>query len=248
MDATNVTGAALLIGNARYEATFGSLRTPLNDIENLGDRFRAIGFETYVVPDADRTCMGMALSQFGKVVASLPEKSSVFFYFAGHGLQRSGENFLIPIDARGSDEAELLWSCVRLTDVLAAFCGRADQQKWIALDACRSNRIPSLTRDGVAGLAGDSAGRYEGVRETTVLYATEPGQVALDGASHGSSPFCRGLLDALTDPGQPLPLLTARVTQFVCRVTNEMQVPWGTGNLRALRPFVPTQKILVLDL
>ena len=233
-----MSGAALLIGNARYGPNFGALKTPVSDIHNLGDRLHSLRFETYIVPDADRANMVGVISQFGRVVENLSPKASVFFYFAGHGLQRDGENYLVPVDAHGSDQAEVLWSCLRLSELLQVFCGRGDIQKLLALDACRSNRIPSTLRDGVAGLAGSSASRYEGVKETFVLYATEPGYVAQDGATKGTSPFCRGLLRAFEQPYEPIHSLAAKVTEFVCMDTDDMQVPWATGTLRYVRPFI----------
>lgn len=233
----SMAGAALLIGNASYSSVFPPLKTPGNDIENLGDRMRDLGFDTIVVHDADRATMTGVLARFREEVELLPLGTSVFVYFAGHGFQRQGENYLVPVDA--TDPAALAWSCVTLSDILTNLCWRSDQQKIIALDACRSNRLPSGTRDGEGGLAGISTGRYETVKETVVLYATEPGQVASDGAVRGSSPFCRGLLKALEDPHQPISLLTAHVTDFVCQATGDMQTPWSTGTLRRVRPFVP---------
>lgn len=237
MGRNSMVGAALLIGNASYSSVFPPLKTPGNDIENLGDRMRDLGFDTFVVHDADRATMTGVLARFREHVELLPLGASVFIYFAGHGFQRQGENYLVPVDA--TDPAALTWSCVTLSDILTTLCWRSDQQKIIALDACRSNRLPSATRDGEGGLAGISTGRYETVKETVVLYAAEAGQVAFDGAVRGSSPFCRGLLKALEDPHQPISLLTAHVTDFVCQATGDMQTPWSTGTLRRVRPFVP---------
>jgi hypothetical protein len=234
-------GAALLIGNTRYQSqsVFGSLRTPSSDIETLGDEMKALGFDTYVVHDADRATIGSVLDQFRDVVARLPERASVYVHFAGHGMQRGGENYIVPVDAHGVSEANVLFSCIRLSEVMDILCWRDDQQKLIVLDACRSNHVPSAMRGEVAGLAGESPDRYERVNETFVLYATSAGQMAADGAQYGNSPLCLGIRDALKTPNVPIALLAAHVTEFVYRITGKVQLPWGTGNLCHLWPFVP---------
>lgn len=233
-------GAAILIANTRYRSTsiFSSLRTPHDDAENLGDRLRALDFDTYVVHDATRATLTGVIAQFKTVIEALPERVPVFVYFAGHGLQRRGENYLVPVDANGSTHTEVELACVRLSEIMNLLGGRKDQQKLIALDACRTNRIPSATRNGSSGLAGQSPQQYEDVHQTQVLYATEPGHLASDGSEVGSSPFCRGLLEALKTPHVPIPLMAAQVTNFVFEQTREMQTPWSTGNLRHLWPFV----------
>ncbi|MBX9802496.1 MAG: caspase family protein [Caulobacteraceae bacterium] len=234
-------GAALLFGNTKYriQSVFGPLRTPANDVETLGDEFKALGFETYVVHDADRAVMGTALAQFREVIAKLPKRASVYVHFAGHGMQRGGENYLVPVDASGVSEADVLFSCIRLSEVMDALCWRDDQQKLIVLDACRSHHVPSTTRGEVAGLAGESPDRYERVNETFVFYATPAGRMAADGAQYGNSPFCLGIREALKTPGLPIAVLAAHATDFVYRMTDKVQRPWGTGNLCHLWPFVP---------
>ena len=231
-------GAALLIGNTRYSGPFPSLQTPGSDVANLGDRLTEIGFETLVSRDATRAEMATAIGRFQSVLERLPPNSSGFVYFAGHGLQRGGENYLVPVDAMGGSVAEALWSCLRLSEIMDALCWRNDQQKWLAIDACRTNELPSGTRDGISGLSGESVRRYERIRETTVLYATEPGHVAQDGGGYGSSPFCRGLLDALKDPYRSVRELTLHATQYVCEATGDMQTPWETACITRKRPFV----------
>lgn len=235
-------GAALLIGNRRYrrESLFAPLSTPHSDVEMLGDALRSVNFDTYVVHDADRATMTGVLAQFADRIHKLPPASSVFVYFAGHGMQRAGENYLVPVDAAGSGENEVLLSCVRLSDLLDLLCGREDQQKFIALDACRSNYVPAAMRGSVAGLAGESPNRYENVHETFVHYATAAGRFALDGAAYGSSPYARGLLEHIRSPELHIASLAARVNAFVYRATDKVQQPWGTGNLRQEWPFIPT--------
>lgn len=231
-------GAALLIGNTDYRGPFPRLRTPLSDIENLGDRFHDLGFQTFIVPNANRQVLGSCIAQFRDVLEALPPGANAFVYFAGHGIQRGGENYLVPIDAAGQNQNEVLWSCFRLSELMGALCWREDQQKLIAIDACRTNQLPSDTRSGAVGLAGESTRRYEAVRETEILYATEPDHVAQDGAAYGSSPFCRGLLDALKQPHRSVRELSVHVTDFVCDAMQDMQRPWASGTVRRNRPFV----------
>ena len=231
-------GVALLIGNAMYLGpSFPRLRTPPSDVVNLDMRLRELGFETLVCENATATEMATAFGQFSTMLERLPPGANAFFYFAGHGLQHGGENYLVPIDAVGSGKA-ILWSCKRLSDLLDGLCWRDDQQKWFAIDACRTNDLPSDTRNGIVGLAGESVRRYDRVKQTTVLHAAAPGHAANDGGAHGSSPFCRGILDALADPHRSPRELSLHVADYVSRATQEMQTPWETSCVTRLAPFV----------
>lgn len=232
-------GVALLIGNAAYQdaSLFPRLRTPVSDVANLQERLDALGFETLRYDNATHRDMTAALGRFAEMLEREPPHGHVFVYYAGHGVQRGGENYLVPVDAAGGGSA-VLWSCVRLSEMLDGLCWRDDQHKWFAIDACRTNALPGETRDGMVGLAGESVQRYERVRQTTVLHATAPGHVAQDGGGYGSSPFCRGILDALQQPHRSVRELSLHVTGYVSRVTQDMQTPWETSCAARMTPFV----------
>lgn len=235
-----MAGAALLIGNTTYRepSLFPSLSTPGNDVSALYDRMEALGFDTYIVTDATRRVMGEVISQFREVVAQLPARANVLVHFAGHGMQKDGDNYLVPVDAQGSNELAVLSSCFRLSEVMHALCWRDDHQKLFTIDACRVHRVPSGARSGVLGLAGESPDRFGDVEETMVFYSTASGKTAADGAEYGFSPFCLGLLDALKTPDLPIYALAAHTTGFVRQLRSE-QRPAAYGMLSNLWPFAP---------
>jgi len=222
-------GAALLIGNSRYE-TLPPLHTPAGDVDYLGERLREIGFETIVVRDARAGTLNQSISTFRETVDSLPPESRVLLYFAGHGVQDSGENYLLPIDV-DPPRAGGSWALrsLSLSALLTQVCWRGDQQKLIALDACRVSGIPSTTRNGDRGLVEAHPNSHRHVHETMIMFAAAPGEVASDGGSAGTSPFCRALWSALERPYRPLGAIGAEVARLV-RAQEGHQVPWVHHN------------------
>ncbi len=222
-------GAALLIGNSRYK-TLPPLHTPVGDVDYLGARLREIGFNTTVVHDAGFARLSHSVSTFRETVVGLPPESRVMLYFAGHGIQYSGENYLLPIDVDpprvGGSWAMLSLS---LSTVLTQICWRSDQQKLIALDACRVSGIPSTTRNGDRGLVEAQPNSHRHVHETMIMFAAAPGEVAGDGSDTGTSPFCRALWAALERPCRPLGAIGAEVARQV-RAQEVHQVPWVHHN------------------
>lgn len=234
-----MNGAAFLIGNMAY-SHLPPLRTPVSDVRTLGDRLEAMGFATSVLENVGATEMNSRISAFRAHLGRMPPNGSVLFYFAGHGAQCDGENFLLPTDASPiNDEWRL--NSLTLSSLLGWLCWRKDQQKLIVLDACRTNGIPSATRTGAIGLSGVSTSNYENVHETMILYAARPGQVALDGAAVGSSPLCRGMLDGFERADDTLVNIVPRIAMRVEDYTAAQQDAWYTGNLKRLadRPFWP---------
>ena len=234
-----IRGAAFLIGNSTYKP-LPPLATPVSDIDVLSYRLEALNFETYVVPNATFTMMNLLIAQFRERVRALPSNTSVMFYFAGHGVQSGGENFLLPVDTQPPTDGEWRFRAVELSAVLEALCWRRDQQKLIAIDACRTNGVGSSTRSAGVGLTGVSTDRYSGMHETMILFAARPGQVALDGGALGASPFCRAMLGAFEQPHRPLNALAPDITLRVEDYTNGHQEPWNTNNMKRMHaaPFV----------
>lgn len=232
-----MNGAAFLIGNMAY-ADLPPLRTPVSDVRTLGDRLEEMGFATSVLENVGATEMNSRISAFRAYLGKMPPNGSVLFYFAGHGAQCDGENFLLPTDASPiNDEWRL--NSLTLSSLLGWLCWRKDQQKLIVLDACRTNGIPSATRTGALGLSGVSTSNYADVHETMILYAARPGQVALDGGAIGSSPLCRGMLDGFERADDTLVNIVPRIAVRVDEYTAAQQDAWYTGNLKRLadRPF-----------
>jgi len=227
--------AALLIANSRYEG-LPPLATPLSDGRCLAERLDHLGFDTTLVEDVDMRGLNRSISEFRSKVDRLPTNSSVLFYFAGHGNQSDGENYLMPVDFDPTVSGGWRLHSLTLSILMEELCWRTDQQKLIALDACRTNGITSVHRSDALGLCGVSKERYHDVHETMILYAAGAGQVARDGGYAGSSPFCRALLDALSGDGEPLVTLVPKISRNVRGYTGGEQTPWSLGNMIELAP------------
>lgn len=220
--ATAAQRIALVIGNGAYAVE--KLQNPTNDAELVADALRRAKFETIVVKDASKAQMDAAI---GKFVGSLKGADSVaLIYYAGHGLQWQGRNFLVPIGANISRPEELEWQAIEMDRVLAAM-GNAGAGIGIAFfDACRNNPFPAFARSGARGLAPIPATK----RDFFVAYATAPGDVAIDGDG-ANSPFAEALANAIVVPGQDLGDTFKLIALSVRTRTNSRQVPFSTSSV-----------------
>ena len=128
---------ALVIGNGDYEG-MGKLANPTNDAEDMGETLSILGFDVEVVTDAGLEKMEEAVLRFRDKLAEAPESVGVFFY-AGHGVQSGGENYLIPVDARINSESLLRARAVPLQFVLDSLKEAHNKVNIVILDACRDN-------------------------------------------------------------------------------------------------------------
>jgi hypothetical protein len=227
--------AALVIANSRYRG-LPPLGTPLSDGRILAERLGDLDFDTTLVEDVDMNAMFRSISEFRAKVDRLPPNSSVLFYFAGHGNQSGGENYLMPVDFDPTITGGWKLHSLTLSVLMEELCWRSDQQKLIALDACRTNGIKSAYRSDAMGLCGVSKERYDDIHETVILYAAGAGKVARDGGDNGSSPFCRAMLDTLRGEGEPLVTLVPKISRAVRNYTGGEQTPWSLGNMIELAP------------
>jgi uncharacterized caspase-like protein len=183
---------ALVIGNGAYQNT-ASLSNPVNDAEDMAIALRAVGFEVIVEKNVDKRSLEIATARFGRVAQ---EADAALFYYAGHGIQYRGSNYLMPIDARLEDEFSINSELTRIEDALFAL-SNARAVRIMILDACRNNplsdrlNLRAMSRDVVAtrGLA-----RIETARGMIIAYATQANQVAADGTGRNSPLqvlFCR---------------------------------------------------------
>lgn len=227
------TRIALIIANANYAAA-GRLTNPLHDAQMVAAAAQRAGFATTIVNDANLDAFQQALRAFG---ASANGAEAAMVYYAGHGIEGRGQNWLIPVDALLDNENTLALEAVSLDQVVAAIGGA----RWriIVLDACRNNPFGrtwrSSTRAVTRGLAA-----VQDVDDMLVLYAAAPGQTATDGAG-GNSPFALSLARRLVEPGLPIQLLGNNVRDDVLRSTNGAQRPFLSASMSArLYYLVPT--------
>jgi len=213
---------ALVIGNATYQNS-PRLGNPRNDASDLADALKRVSFDVVLEQDLDKRGMERAIAQFAR---DARDADAALFYYAGHGLQHRGLNYLMPIDAKLEDEFSLNFEMARLEDVLLSL-GQARGVKILVLDACRNNplveRLAAVasTRDFVPtrGLA-----QLDAVRGMIVAYATQADHVAADGSGR-NSPFTAALVKQINEPGLEIGTLFRRVASDVNRMTGGRQLP-----------------------
>ena len=218
---------ALVIGNAAYEH-IDPLRTPGNDAAGMEAALGRLGFEVVLGKDLDRGGFYDTLGEFDE--ASRGADVTLLFY-AGHGLQVQGKNWLAPVDARLGSRLDLRRGAVELDTVLEHMRGT---KKLVCLDACRNNPLAGdLARSmGVSRAAATSRGlaRVQSGSGTLIGYATAPDDVAADGEGR-HSPFTEALLAHIETPGLSVNDMFGEVSGAVSRATGGKQVPWSHSSL-----------------
>jgi hypothetical protein len=211
---------ALVIGNSAYSGS-ARLPNPVNDARAMSERLRGMGFKVTEVIDANRARLVSALSQFNRSAAQAD--LSLLFY-AGHGVQILGTNYMLPIDFDQSDVAQATIQGVSLNSVVEQFM--PGKTKLVFLDACRDNPLArSDNRSVTRGLAPINA-----AQGTLISYATKDGQVAADGVGQRNSPFTKALLEHLSDP-EDIAVVLRKVREKVMASTGGKQQPWEYGSL-----------------
>jgi formylglycine-generating enzyme required for sulfatase activity len=225
---------ALVIGNGAYPAA--PLRNPPNDARAFADKLAAITptFDVTVAIDVGRDAMEDALEAFE---LKLGDCDTALLFFAGHGLQVKGLNYLMPVDADIRQEIHLRRRAFQLNEVLDIMSRRVRTSSLVILDACRNN---PFARSLAAGLPDEERGWFvvrSGLAEVRaasgsfIAFATAPDNVALDG-SGDNSPFTSALLSHMTNPDQSISDAMIAVRQDVLRLTGGHQEPWDQSSLR----------------
>ena len=174
---------------------------------------------------------------FRRYEPKLSAYSAVLIFYAGHGIQIKGENYLLPVDTLDPESVEKLTErAIKLNDVISRFASR-DRQTFIFLDACRNSPLGSGT-----GGAGDGLAQVEVGENSFIAFATQPGNVTVDG-SGSNSPFTSALLQSLEFPGLSISDMMIRVRNETERLTLGKQVPWDQSNLREQFYFTEQQVI-----
>jgi hypothetical protein len=214
---------ALVIGNADYRS-LGKLANPANDAKAMAATLKRLGFAVIEKTNADRTQMSDAIDEFG---SKLQAGGVGLFFFAGHGMQVRGQNFLMPVEANPRSEVEVQGKAINATYVLEHMAEARNRVNILVLDACRNNPLQhSAFRSLTRGLA--VVGRAPG--GTIIAYATAPDAVAEDGDEKNGL-YTSELLKHLETPGLKVEDVFKRVTAGVRTRSNGQQVPWTTGSL-----------------
>lgn len=211
------TRHALLIGNSRYEVAT-PLRNPENDIEIVGAALEKSGFAVTRLANAKANDTLAAVDAFVANLAAA-ENPVVMVYFAGHGVQLAGENYLLPVDAKLGSEEELRSVALSLGDLTRRLDAVKSRLQIVVLDSCRDNPFEQ-TRGLRRGLA-DAPERLGRI----VAFSTSPGNVATDGET-GASPYAAALAESVTIPGLSIEGVFKRVRATVQERTGGKQEPW----------------------
>ena len=211
---------ALVIGNASYKDA--PLRNPVNDANDMAAELKQMGFTVMLRINAGPREMRAAIREFSQ---SLRKGGVGLFYFAGHGVQSKGKNFLIPVNADIREEFELEDEAVDANRVLAGMEEAGNRVNIVILDACRNNPFARSWRSAASGLAQMSA-----PAGSFVAFATAPGSVAADGTGRNGL-FTENLLRSLREPDTDIDRVFTRVTAGVARTTANKQVPWKSSSL-----------------
>lgn len=210
---------ALVIGNAAYPGV-GALRNPVHDATDMAAKLRTLGFEVMLRTDLRQKEMLRALTEFGERIQ--PGSEALFFY-AGHGMQVRGRNFLIPVDADIRSESSVSSEAVDMDQLLDKLTPA--RLSMVILDACRNNPFERSIRGGGQGLA-----QINAPTGTLIAYATAPGKVAADGEGRNGR-YTEELLAAIDIPGIKVEDVFKRVRAHVVRKSNDAQTPWESSSL-----------------
>ncbi|WP_046868087.1 caspase family protein [Microvirga massiliensis] len=208
---------ALVIGNTSYKHA-PALPNPRNDAQDMAAVLRRLGFEVVDGLDLDQRGMAKALAQFAR---SVQEADAALVFYAGHGLQYQGQNFLVPVDAELKDDVSVYYETTKLDDVVVAL-NRARGVQILILDACRDNPLAARLK-GSDGFRSQGLAKVGG-RGMIVAYATQANDVAMDGVGR-NSPFTGALLQEIEEPGVEVGELFRRVAARVNAQTQGRQTP-----------------------
>ncbi len=220
---------ALVLGNAAYQ-NVPALANPVRDATAISQKLTELGFEVIAGYDLTKLQTQETIAKFAKGVRGA---DIALFFYAGHGMQVSGNNYLLPVDAALEDETSLDFEAVQVNFILRQM-SRETGIRLVFLDACRDNPLAKAFGEA-SGVADVSSGLAEiqiesSGKGTLVAFATSPNQVAYDGAGE-HSPFSTALLSHLGEPNLPLSAAMTKVTGDVYKATSEQQRPWVNVSL-----------------
>jgi hypothetical protein len=221
---------ALVIGNAGYQKS--PLRNPKNDAHDIAGALKKLRFDVDLQVNADRRQMEEAIDRFGERLRK-DKKAVGLFYYAGHGVQADGKNYLVPLKSNIKYEKDLRYKAVELNYLLDTVAEARNAMNVVILDACRDNPFEySLASRGLPG-GGKQKGLAQSNRNITgtlIAYATAPGNVSLDGSGENGI-YTKHLLRWLNTPNITIEKIFKETATAVARETRNQQVPWINSSL-----------------
>jgi hypothetical protein len=228
---------ALVIGNSAYSS--GPLKNPVNDATDIAATLQRLGFSVIIKKNASQRVMEESIREFGN---KLKKGGVGLFYYAGHGLQINGVNYLIPVAAKINEESDVKYEAIDANKVLDAMANANNGLNIVILDACRDNPFTRSFRDATRGLAIVSTAPVG----TFISYSTGPGGVARDGEGR-NSPYAAALIKHMKEPGQPVEQVFKSVRQTLANQSGGKQIPWELSSLQGNFFFTPGHSKMVTD-
>ncbi len=225
---------ALVIGNSAYR-NVTALPNPANDAKAVSELLAGAGFEITPAENLTQTDMRRVVRDFAAKVAEKGSDTVALVFYAGHGVQVDGENFLVPVDANIARESDLPIEAVRLADLMNVLAAVPAKARIVILDACRNNPFSDIAKTTGRGLA-----IVDAPKGSIVSYSTAPGSVAADGSGN-HSPFTAALLKVARAPGLPIEQAFKQVRFEVNQTTDGQQTPWESSSLVSNFAFFPGQ-------
>lgn len=221
---------ALVIGNGRY-AHAPELRNPVNDATDVASALRALGFEVQLATDLDYIGFRAAIDD----LANRQVNADVaLFFYAGHGLQVGGKNYLVPVDAKVETASELERNTFTVDTILGSM-EQPERTNLVILDACRDNPLTRSLRRSLPATRSSAVGQGLAPIRTAggslIAFATDPDNVALDSSGGRNSPFTSALLNHISRPGLEIESMLKRVRVDVMKATRNTQTPWSNSSL-----------------
>jgi hypothetical protein len=222
---------ALLIGNGAYATA--PLRNPINDARAMERALKTVGFDVIRLENATKLQMERSIRELS---ARLKQETISLVYYAGHGIQVNGHNFLIPVDAQIDTEASVRLEAVDVDEILDQMTMAKSRVNIVILDACRNNPFERRFRSVSGGLASIDA-----PAGTLIAYATAPGQVAADGEGENGL-YTSQLVKQIGEPGLNIEVTLKRTRIAVMQLSSGAQIPWESSSLTGdfvFRPLNP---------
>ncbi len=214
---------ALVIGNSNYREQ-GNLLNPVNDANDMDKALAELGFEVIKVVDGDRKAMDTALEKFA---VELNQGGVGLFYYAGHGVQVNGENYLIPVDAVLNSEKDVNYEALPIGKIQNAMEEAGTDVNIIILDACRSN---PFGRRWTRNTQNQGLAPIQALTGSFIAFATAPGNSAEDGTGKNGT-FTSHILKYIQTPNLSIEELFKKVRQGVSNETEKRQIPWDSSSL-----------------
>lgn len=213
---------ALVIGNGNYIGSV--LANPENDAKAMADVLIKLGFEVYKYENLSQSQMKRAIDDFG---LRLKNFDVGLFYYAGHGIQTKGFNYLIPIDAELKAESQVEYDCVQADRILSFMEESGAKVKILILDACRDN---PFERSWTRSVSGRGLASMNAPGGTLIAYATAPGRTASDGSGKNGL-YTAALLENISLPDITILQMFQNVRNFVAEKSQKQQIPWESTSL-----------------